>query len=548
MRRGNVITAISCALILCGIFLLGLTGCGGDSGPTPGALAITTTSLPNGTLNRPYSASVSGSGGLAPYTWSVSPALPANLSLDAATGTITGTPNTQGTTAHTFTLRDNSAPSQTVQQTLSLTVGVLTITTTSLPNGTVNVAYSQTLQATGGIGTLTWNIVAGAGTLPPGLNLNQSTGVISGTPTVVGTSSFTVRVADSEGQSDTQALSIQITANSRHLTVMKSGNGTVSSSPSGISCGTTCESDFAINSIVTLTAAPAAGSTFTGWSGAGCSGTGACAVAMNADQTVTASFATPNTFTLTASKAGVGLGTVTSSPPGINCGATCSFNFASGTTVTLTATPGAGSTFAGWSGSGCSGTATCVVVMSQNRSVTATFNAVPSVLTLTKAGAGTGSVTSSPSGINCGNGCSTDNGTFPTNSSVTLTANAASGSVFAGWSGGGCSGTGTCTTVMATNQTVSAQFDLVPVVTLTVTKQGTGDGTVTSDPAGISCGPGCNTSQASYQRGTTVTLTATPDGDSRFDDWHGGPCDNSSSPTCQLQMNNDVTTSAHFRD
>jgi hypothetical protein len=120
--------------------------------------------------------------------------------------------------------------------------------------------------------------------------------------------------------------------------------------------------------------------------------------------------------------------------------------------------------------------------------------------------------------------------------------------VFAGWSGGGCSGTGTCTTVMATNQTVSAQFDLVPVVTLTVTKQGTGDGTVTSDPAGISCGPGCNTSQASYQRGTTVTLTATPDGDSRFDDWHGGPCDNSSSPTCQLQMNNDVTTSAHFRD
>src|SRR5262245_14411729 len=200
-------------------------------------------------------------------------------------------------------------------------------------------------------------------------------------------------------------------ANTHQLTVNKSGNGTVTSSPSGISCGTTCQADFPINSIVTLTAAPAAGSTFTGWSGAGCSGTGTCAVVMNADQTVAASFATLNTFTLTVTKQGVGLGTVTSSPPGIACGATCSFNFTSGTTVTLTATPSAGSTFGGWSGSGCSGTATCVVVMSANRSVTATFNAVPSTLTVTKAGTGAGTVTSSPAGINCGNTCSAS---FPT--------------------------------------------------------------------------------------------------------------------------------------
>ena len=106
--------------------------------------------------------------------------------------------------------------------------------------------------------------------------------------------------------------------------------------------------------------------------------------------------------------------------------------------------------------------------MSQNRTVTATFNAVPSVLTVTKAGTGTGSVTSSPSGINCGNACIADTGTFPTGSSVTLTATAASGSAFAGWSGGGCSGTGTCTTVMATSQTVVATFDTVPIA-LTIT-------------------------------------------------------------------------------
>ena len=103
-------------------FILGLTGCGGDSGPTPGSLSITTTSLPEGEVNQAYSASLSGAGGALPYTWSVTPALPANLSLDTATGAITGTPTTQATTTHTFTLRDSSAPSQTVQQTLNLTV------------------------------------------------------------------------------------------------------------------------------------------------------------------------------------------------------------------------------------------------------------------------------------------------------------------------------------------------------------------------------------------------------------------------------------------
>src|SRR6476659_9571361 len=122
MRRGHLIGNIFWAVILSCIYVLGLTGCGGDSGPTPGSLAITTTSLPQGTVNQPYSPSVSGSGGALPYTWSVSPALPANLSLVTATGAITGTPTTLATTTHTFTLRDSSVPSQTVEQTLSLTI------------------------------------------------------------------------------------------------------------------------------------------------------------------------------------------------------------------------------------------------------------------------------------------------------------------------------------------------------------------------------------------------------------------------------------------
>ncbi|HEX7244260.1 MAG TPA: PQQ-dependent sugar dehydrogenase [Solirubrobacterales bacterium] len=79
-------------------------------------------------------------------------------------------------------------------------------------------------------------------------------------------------------------------------------------------------------------------------------------------------------FTLKLKKEGTGTGTVTSSPAGISCGGTCSFEFAEGKEVTLTATPEGGSTFAGWSGSGCSGTSTCKVTMSAAKEVTATFN------------------------------------------------------------------------------------------------------------------------------------------------------------------------------
>ena len=200
------------AVVLYSLCVFGLTGCGADSGPNSGGLAITTSALPAGPVNQPYSASLIGSGGTPPYTWSVAPALPNGLSLNAATGAVTGTPTTEGTTTHTFSLRDNSVPAQTVQQTLNVTVtpppAALTITTTSLPDGTVGQLYSRPVQATGGTGALTWTISAGS--LPPNLNLDPATGVISGTPTRTGTSSFTVRVQDAAGQSDTQGLSITI--------------------------------------------------------------------------------------------------------------------------------------------------------------------------------------------------------------------------------------------------------------------------------------------------------------------------------------------------
>ena len=167
---------------------------------------------------------------------------------------------------------------------------------------------------------------------------------------------------------------------SHSLTVSKSGNGSgsVTSSPAGIDCGGTCTAWFASGSSVTLTATPASGSTFTGWSGGGCSGTGVCMVTMDAATSVTADFTLRRT--LTVSKSGNGTGSVTSSPAGISCGATCSATYDGGTVVNLTATPAATSSFAGWSGA-CSGTGACMVTMDAARSVTATFTDLPPTVT-----------------------------------------------------------------------------------------------------------------------------------------------------------------------
>jgi len=82
--------------------------------------------------------------------------------------------------------------------------------------------------------------------------------------------------------------------------------------------------------------------------------------------------ATP-TVPLAVVKAGTGKGTVTSSPAGISCGASCSWNYTSGTVVRLSAAPAAGSIFTGWSGGGCSGTGSCTVTMTVRTKVTATF-------------------------------------------------------------------------------------------------------------------------------------------------------------------------------
>lgn len=176
-------------------------------------LSIDTTVLPNGAVGSTYKAKLKSSGGVPPVTWSlVSGALPDGLALDPTGGTISGLPLTNGTFNFTVAATDLSTTPQVLQQALSITIGLtapLSITTASLPNGAVNTVYSATLNATGGIAPVTWSIVSG--TLPAGLTLDTSFGVISGIPSAVGTTSFTVKATDSSIPSKTAQAALSIT-------------------------------------------------------------------------------------------------------------------------------------------------------------------------------------------------------------------------------------------------------------------------------------------------------------------------------------------------
>ena len=206
--------------LICGVALL----CGGGIAAT---LAITTSSLPGGTVGTSYSQTLAATGGSGDYTWSItSGALPAGLALSSA-GLITGTPTTAGTAKFTVTVTDSDRA--TASQPLAITVSLpLTVTTSSLPNATVGISYSQTLTATGGSGGNTWSIPFG--TLPAGLELSAS-GTISGTPTAAGTSSFYVTVTDNENRTATQLLGLTTTT-LPPLTITTSSlpNGTVGTS------------------------------------------------------------------------------------------------------------------------------------------------------------------------------------------------------------------------------------------------------------------------------------------------------------------------------
>ena len=197
-------------------------------------IAITTSSLPDGTVGTPYSLTLAATGGTPPYTWSVSSgSLPAGITLDPKAGTLTGTPTGPGGPSNFVLQIADSTPGTaplTAQKAFTLTIDVtVSITTASLPAGAVGTAYPQTtLAATGGKPPYTWSIASG--NLPGGLQLGANSGTISGTPTTTGSFLFTVAATDSAGQAGQRQYSIAITAAGTQLT-LTTGNltGTVGS-------------------------------------------------------------------------------------------------------------------------------------------------------------------------------------------------------------------------------------------------------------------------------------------------------------------------------
>ncbi len=174
-------------------------------------LKLTTSAMPTAKTGSSFSTVLQASGGTPTYTWKLeSGSLPAGLSLSAQMGTITGTPATAGSYSFVVGVSDASHPAQTVSSTVSLAVAVpLAIMAKTFPKATAGAAYVADLTATGGVPAYTWSMPSGS--LPSGLTMSASSGVISGTPTSNGTSNFTVSVSDNGSPEQRQTVNTSIT-------------------------------------------------------------------------------------------------------------------------------------------------------------------------------------------------------------------------------------------------------------------------------------------------------------------------------------------------
>ena len=261
------------------------------------------------------------------------------------------------------------------------------------------------------------------------------------------------------------------------------------------------------------------------------------------------------TQVLTVEKAGAGSGTVARVPSGwLQCGAACEGEFDKGASVELAATPAPHSRFAGWTG--CkpgSKQSTCSLRMDADAVVGAEFEPIPQQrLAVAKTGSGSGTVISSPPGVECGSTCE---GEFDEAAPITLTANAAPGTQVAAWTGCDSEPTpSTCTVTLGATRSVSVELESIPSPpspspsraarhTLSVISTGTGaaTGAVNSEPAGIDCGGVC---AHVYDDGTAVTLVAHPAPHSSFLGWGG--CDGASGARCTVTLGADKTVVAAF--
>ena len=187
------------------------------SGAT-GRLSVATPSpLSAATVGQPYTQVLAANGGVTPYRWTVTPSLPAGLTLDGATGTISGTPTTAGQFSLTFQVADAAQATATAQLSLTVNASPLTITTVQpLFAGTVGIAYAQGFSAIGGRQPYTWAVISGN---TGGLTMDSATGVLQGTPQTAGTFDFAVQVTDGLGAKFSKSFSLTVTPPALVVTV-----------------------------------------------------------------------------------------------------------------------------------------------------------------------------------------------------------------------------------------------------------------------------------------------------------------------------------------
>jgi hypothetical protein len=288
------------------------------------------------------------------------------------------------------------------------------------------------------------------------------------------------------------------TASPVTLSVTTSGSGSVTLNPPGGS--------YASGTTVTLTAVPAAGSSFSGWSGALTGTANPTTLLMNADKSVTASFATSST-TYTLSVTPATGGSVTLNPPG--------GVYAAGTSVTLTAVPASGYRFGAWGGA-LSGTQNpTTLVVDSSKTITATF--IPQYQ-VSVSRTGSGSVVLSPSG-----------GVYDAGTVVTVTAvpdNPVAS--FLGWSGD-LTGTQSPTTLLVdANKSIIGSFTTTYTLSVSIRRKGS---VLLDPPGGI------------YPAGTQVTLTAVPASGFTFQGWSGALSGTTNPATLLMNANQSVTAS-----